>query len=139
MKGMMSVPLYTFNVYRGTSLLLIALNWRVWFVSSIFVFLMGLGKLKKMNLFSFIPKEKLECSCLFFSIGLRLPLHPDLSSILEFYGVSLCRYTLGSIGCMVAFIALIRELGIIFSLEAFCYKFILKVMKFEDWISIEAL
>lgn len=75
--------------------------------------------------------DKKEIGIFWSFTGLSFSLFSDLLSILEFHGVLLCQYTLGSIGCMTVFFTLSRDVGIPFSLKLFCLFFIPRITKFD--------
>lgn len=67
---------------------------------------------------------------------LRLPLDKDLTCILKFYGVPLCKHASGGISCVTGFLSLICFGRIPCSLNLFCCFFSLQIMKLDGFVRV---
>lgn len=74
----------------------------------------------------------------FLEAGLLFPLNDDPNMIFRYYKLPLCCYSPSSMRVMVAFLSLIRRLGVPFSLSLFRNVYRLRLPKDQCWVTLVA-
>ena len=76
--------------------------------------------------------------CDFFASGLRFLLDKDIETLLVHYKLPLCQYSPTAIRAIIAFIFLIRNVGVPFSVGVFRHFYQLRILPGDIWVTLVA-
>ena len=86
----------------------------------------------------FPREDEVGVYCDFFTSGFRFPLDKDVETLLTYYKLPLCQYFPTAIRAIIAFISLIRNIGVPFSVGVFRHFYQLRISPEDVWATIVA-